>query len=168
MLTTAIIEKAAREALAEDSPWGDLTSDNFLPVGVPARLGVKLKQEGVICGLALAGENEEAIDHLVEALRLDPALIEAGNYLAHVLVMADDIDESIAGKPRYQAVAGVRRARALAHVIAGERHLEAGAAGDALREYQRALEIDPVNAVARARIAAAMKTSAISSVPTAP
>ncbi len=56
MLTTAIIEKAAREALAEDSPWGDLTSDNFLPVGVPARLGVKLKQEGVICGLALAGE----------------------------------------------------------------------------------------------------------------
>ena len=119
-------------------------------------------------GLALVGENEEAIDHLVEALRLDPALIEAGNYLAHVLVRADDIDESIARKPRYQAVAGVRRARALAHVIAGERHLEAGAAGDALREYQRALEIDPVNAVARARIAAAMKTSAISSVPTAP
>ena len=56
MLTTAIIEIAAREALAEDSPWGDLTSEAFLPEGVPAKLGVLFKQEGVVCGLALAGE----------------------------------------------------------------------------------------------------------------
>ena len=119
-------------------------------------------------GLALGGAHEEAIDHLVEALRLDPALTEAGNYLAHVLVMTDDIDESIAAHRRSPTVLGVRRAHALAHVIAGERRLEAGATGDALREYQRAIEIDPAGAVARARIAAAMKTSAISSVPTAP
>ncbi len=119
-------------------------------------------------GLALTGEDEEAIDHLVEALRLDPALTEAGNYLAHVLVMAGDIDASIARHPRYRTVAGVRRAQVLAHVIAAERRLEAGATGDALREYERALEIDPANALARARLDAAMKTSAISSVPTAP
>ena len=56
MLTDEIIAQAARAALAEDSPWGDLTGDAFLPEGIPARLGVKFKQEGVVCGLALAAE----------------------------------------------------------------------------------------------------------------
>lgn len=62
MLTAAIVEEAARSALAEDSPWGDLTSDAFLPEGAPARLGVKFKQEGVVCGLALAAEVFRQVD----------------------------------------------------------------------------------------------------------
>ena len=62
MLTAEIVEQAARSALAEDSPWGDLTSDAFLPEGIPARLGVKFKQEGVVCGLALAEEVFRQVD----------------------------------------------------------------------------------------------------------
>lgn len=62
MLTAEIVEQAARSALAEDSPWGDLTSEAFLPEGIPARLGVKFKQEGVVCGLALAEEVFRQVD----------------------------------------------------------------------------------------------------------
>ena len=62
MLTAEIVENAARAALAEDSPWGDLTSEAFLPAGIPARLGVKFKQQGVVCGLALAEEVFRQVD----------------------------------------------------------------------------------------------------------
>lgn len=62
IMTPAIVKEAARSALAEDSPWGDLTSDAFLPQGAPARLGVKFKQDGVICGLALAEEVFRQVD----------------------------------------------------------------------------------------------------------
>ncbi len=53
MLTHALIQTAAREALAEDLAWGDLTSEAFTPPGVPARMTVRFKQDAVLCGLPL-------------------------------------------------------------------------------------------------------------------
>ncbi|MBI4083139.1 MAG: carboxylating nicotinate-nucleotide diphosphorylase [Candidatus Lambdaproteobacteria bacterium] len=54
MLNEAHVEAMARQALAEDLGWGDLTSETFCPPGRPARMTVRFKQEGVLCGLPLA------------------------------------------------------------------------------------------------------------------
>jgi Flp pilus assembly protein TadD len=114
-------------------------------------------------GLALAGDVEGAVDHLVEAIHLDPTSTEAGNYLAHVLAMTDDIDATVQRIDQTRQ-ANVTHAHALAHVLNGRRRLKAGATEDAIRAYRRALEIDPSSAVARAQLEAATETSAITSV----
>jgi nicotinate-nucleotide pyrophosphorylase (carboxylating) len=54
MLQLSEIQPFVLAALAEDAPWGDMTSDALLPPGAQARLGVRVKQAGVICGLPLA------------------------------------------------------------------------------------------------------------------
>ena len=112
-------------------------------------------------GLARAGRVDEGIEELVEALRLSPTLTPAGNYLTHVLVFSGDIDAAIA---RYRHVPGVKRAHSRAHLAEGDQRREAGALNDAVLAYQRALEIDPSNRAARARLATAAETSAISTV----
>jgi nicotinate-nucleotide pyrophosphorylase (carboxylating) len=75
-----LIEEAVRRALAEDRPWGDLTSDTLLPAGVEATLTVRAKQGGVICGLALARAVFGCVDPVMrwEAALADGARIEAG------------------------------------------------------------------------------------------
>ena len=54
MLPDALIQTAASAALAEDAPWGDLTSDGLLPMGTTARLAIQAKSPGILCGLSLA------------------------------------------------------------------------------------------------------------------
>jgi nicotinate-nucleotide pyrophosphorylase (carboxylating) len=54
MLNPSDLQRIARAALAEDAPWGDLTGDALLPPDATARLSVRLKQPGRICGLPLA------------------------------------------------------------------------------------------------------------------
>lgn len=60
-----LVTSAVETALAEDSTWGDVTSDALLPEGATAGLGIRMKSEGVICGLPLA----EAVFR-----RVDPSL----------------------------------------------------------------------------------------------
>jgi nicotinate-nucleotide pyrophosphorylase (carboxylating) len=56
------MERLARIALDEDAPWGDLTSDTFLPPDAPARLTVRMKQAGMLCGLPVAAAVFRAVD----------------------------------------------------------------------------------------------------------
>jgi nicotinate-nucleotide pyrophosphorylase (carboxylating) len=71
MLPEAVIAAAVDSALAEDGPWGDATSDALLPEGISARLAVRARSPGVLCGLPLA----EAVFRRVEpALRWEQAL----------------------------------------------------------------------------------------------
>ncbi|MDH4247493.1 MAG: carboxylating nicotinate-nucleotide diphosphorylase [Deltaproteobacteria bacterium] len=56
MLTAPLIRQAVAQALAEDAPWGDLTSELFTPPEAQARLSVRFKQAGVLCGLPVARE----------------------------------------------------------------------------------------------------------------
>jgi nicotinate-nucleotide pyrophosphorylase (carboxylating) len=73
MLTDAVIQAAVQAALAEDAPWGDATSDGLLPAGTPARLAIRAKSPGVLCGLPLA----EAVFRAVEpALRWEQDLAD--------------------------------------------------------------------------------------------
>jgi nicotinate-nucleotide pyrophosphorylase (carboxylating) len=71
MLPDAVIQAAVRAALAEDAPWGDLTSEGLLPEGVSARLAIQAKSPGVLCGLPLAEAAFRAVD---PGLRWEQAL----------------------------------------------------------------------------------------------
>jgi nicotinate-nucleotide pyrophosphorylase (carboxylating) len=90
MLTDAVIQAAVAAALAEDAPWGDVTSDGLLPAGTPARLAIRAKSAGVLCGLPLA----EAVFRAVEpALRWEQAL-EDGAALAPGATAATVVGEA--------------------------------------------------------------------------
>ena len=54
MLSDSLIADLVHRALAEDRPWGDLTSENLLPPGIPVTFSVCYKQAGVVCGLPVA------------------------------------------------------------------------------------------------------------------
>jgi nicotinate-nucleotide pyrophosphorylase (carboxylating) len=45
------LDRIVEAALAEDLPWGDLTTDNLIPAGVTARAEAVAKASGVIAGL---------------------------------------------------------------------------------------------------------------------
>ncbi len=86
MLPASEIERLVSAALAEDAPWGDLTSDAFLPTDAPARLSVRMKQEGVLCGLPLAEAVFRAVDPACrwQALMAEGAQAAAGHIAATV------------------------------------------------------------------------------------
>ena len=84
MLPSADIDRLVRAALAEDSPWGDLTSENFLPPESEARLTVRMKQAGVLCGLPVAEAVFRAVDpgcdwegRIVEGAQVEPGDLAA-------------------------------------------------------------------------------------------
>jgi nicotinate-nucleotide pyrophosphorylase (carboxylating) len=62
MLPIAEVERLVQMALEEDSPWGDLTSDTFIPANSDARLTLRVKQAGVLCGLPVAEAVFRAVD----------------------------------------------------------------------------------------------------------
>jgi nicotinate-nucleotide pyrophosphorylase (carboxylating) len=78
-LPAADIQRLVQMALAEDSPWGDLTSDTFLPPEAEVRLTVRVKQAGVLCGLPMAEAVFRTVDpacdwegRIVEGARVEP------------------------------------------------------------------------------------------------
>jgi nicotinate-nucleotide pyrophosphorylase (carboxylating) len=50
MLTAAHIDRVVAAALEEDAPWGDLTSEAFLPSGATARAQLVAREDGVFAG----------------------------------------------------------------------------------------------------------------------
>ncbi|HEX7928246.1 MAG TPA: carboxylating nicotinate-nucleotide diphosphorylase [bacterium] len=94
MLTTlpaTEIDRLVQAALAEDSPWGDLTSDTFLPADATARLAARMKQDGVLCGLPVA----EAVFRAV-----DPACQWEGRIAEGATVKRGDIVAELRGNAR--------------------------------------------------------------------
>lgn len=53
MLTPAVIDRVVAAALAEDAPWGDLTSAAFIPGDATARAELVAREAGVASGLAV-------------------------------------------------------------------------------------------------------------------
>ncbi len=86
MLTAAMIQSAVQAALAEDAPWGDATSDGLLPAGATARLAIRAKSPGVLCGLPLAEAVFRAVDPDLrwEQALADGAVLERGSVAATV------------------------------------------------------------------------------------
>ena len=86
MLTAPVIRHAVAAALAEDAPWGDLTSGLFVPAAAQARMVVRFKQPGVLCGLPLAREAflQAGPDAQWRELQPEGARLAAGTIAAEV------------------------------------------------------------------------------------
>ncbi len=86
MLTRATIERVVAAALAEDAPWGDLTSETLLPAEASARAELVAREPGVFSGgdvfAAAFALTDPAIE--VELHVADGARFDVGDVLATV------------------------------------------------------------------------------------
>ncbi len=80
--TDEIIERA----LAEDAPWGDVTSEVFLPADAEAEATLTAREPGVLSGAAVFARVFEFVDPRIEVelLAADGTRFEAGDDLARV------------------------------------------------------------------------------------
>ena len=85
-LSPQAIKEAVRRALAEDAPWGDITSENLIPMD--ARLSAKLvaREPGVLSGIEVFSAAMTLTDPATEVQRVlaDGARFERGAVLATV------------------------------------------------------------------------------------
>ncbi len=86
MLTTAAIHRAVSAALAEDAPWGDLTSEALLPPSATARADLVARESGVLAGGAVFAAAFELVDPdvRVELSAADGVAFVPGDVLATV------------------------------------------------------------------------------------
>ena len=86
MLPTAAIHRAVSAALAEDAPWGDLTSEALLPPSATARADLVARESGVLAGGAVFAAAFELVDPdvRVELSAADGVAFVPGDVLATV------------------------------------------------------------------------------------
>ncbi len=75
-----------RRALAEDAPWGDATSEAFVPTDATASADLVAREPGVLSGLGIAARVFQLVDDRVEMRRhaADGEKIEPGRSLLTV------------------------------------------------------------------------------------
>jgi nicotinate-nucleotide pyrophosphorylase (carboxylating) len=80
------VDDIIRRALDEDAPWGDLTSEVFLPVGARATADLVAREPGVFSGANVFARVFELVDPAtrVELIVGDGDRFEAGTVLARV------------------------------------------------------------------------------------
>jgi nicotinate-nucleotide pyrophosphorylase (carboxylating) len=80
------IDDIIRRALDEDAPWGDLTSEVFLPTDARATAALVAREPGVLSGAAVFGRVFELVDvgTRVELLVADGERFDTGTVLARV------------------------------------------------------------------------------------
>lgn len=86
MLTRQIIEEAVNRALAEDAPWGDVTSQYLIPEDARAVATLEAREAGVMAGSAVFAAAFSAVDPtvVVELQVKDGESFTAGQQLAVV------------------------------------------------------------------------------------
>ncbi|KUG61322.1 MULTISPECIES: carboxylating nicotinate-nucleotide diphosphorylase [Kocuria] len=86
MLTRAAITEVVERGLAEDAPWGDITSEHLIPAGTTARAELVAREPGVFSGGQVFAATFAAADPAVavELVRADGDRFEAGDTLAVV------------------------------------------------------------------------------------
>ena len=86
MLTRQIIEDAVNRALAEDAPWGDVTSQYLIPEDARAVATLEAREAGVMAGSAVFAAAFSAVDPtvVVELQVKDGESFPAGQQLAVV------------------------------------------------------------------------------------
>ncbi|MGW9114435.1 carboxylating nicotinate-nucleotide diphosphorylase [Microbacterium sp. NPDC055683] len=84
MLTRSAIDRAVRAALDEDAPWGDLTSEAFVPAHATADAALVAREAGVFSG----GEVFEAAFGLVDSRIGVDVLVDDGSRFAEGTVLA--------------------------------------------------------------------------------
>lgn len=86
MLTNQIIDTAVSAALAEDTPWGDITSEVLIPANATAVAVMQARVPGVMAGGQVFRRTFELVDAAVrvELLVADGTAFTAGTELARV------------------------------------------------------------------------------------
>ena len=86
MLTDHLIDRIVITALEEDAPWGDVTSEAFLPREAQATAELVAREPGVLAGGRVLERTMSAVDPAirVELLVIDGARFEAGTVLARI------------------------------------------------------------------------------------
>lgn len=79
MLSAVVIENTVRAALAEDAPWGDLTSEALIPASATATAELVARESGVLSGgevfaaaFTLTDPRVEALVHASDGTRFAP------------------------------------------------------------------------------------------------
>jgi nicotinate-nucleotide pyrophosphorylase (carboxylating) len=66
------VEAIVRAALAEDAPWGDITSESFIPAGAVATAELTAREPGVFSGAELVRQTFSQVDSSIDVeLRID-------------------------------------------------------------------------------------------------
>lgn len=86
MLTESAIDSVVVTALAEDAPWGDVTSESLIPAGSRATAGLEAREPGILSGIDVFAATMRRCDAAaeVQALVSDGEPFEAGRSLATV------------------------------------------------------------------------------------
>ena len=86
MLTKQIIDEAVLRALAEDAPWGDVTSEYLIPADSTAQANLVAREAGVMAGAQVFAATFELVDASVSvSLRVkDGESFSKGQILATV------------------------------------------------------------------------------------
>lgn len=82
----AAIDDIIERALAEDAPWGDVTSEAFLPASASATARLVPREPGILSGIGVFARVFELVDPgtAIELLAADGDRFEAGAVLARV------------------------------------------------------------------------------------
>ncbi|MGN6126150.1 MAG: carboxylating nicotinate-nucleotide diphosphorylase [Humibacter sp.] len=86
MLTTQIIDRVVQTALDEDAPWGDVTSELFIPAEATASAELVAREPGVFAGGEVVERTMHAVDPslVVELLVADGDAFDKGQTLGRV------------------------------------------------------------------------------------
>jgi len=86
MLTTHIIDSVVRMALAEDAPWGDITSTSIIPAQTLASASLVAREPGILSGADVFSSTFSTLDPSLEVrlLAADGDSFVAGATLASV------------------------------------------------------------------------------------
>ncbi len=78
------VRRIIESALAEDAPWGDITSESLIPAGSQASATLRAREEGIFCGEAVIRTSMELVhpDVQVDFLVRDGGSFAAGTELA--------------------------------------------------------------------------------------
>jgi len=86
VIPPATLDAVIRAALAEDAPWGDVTSESLLPAGAQAQAELTAREPGVLAGIDAFVATMHAVDPAIETEVLvgDGSPFAAGALLARV------------------------------------------------------------------------------------
>ena len=81
-----VIDDIIRRALAEDAPWGDVTSEAFLPESARARASLVAREPGVLSGIDVFARVFSLVDPgaVIEVFIADGTAFDVGGVLARV------------------------------------------------------------------------------------
>lgn len=86
MLNFLVIDKIIKDALVEDMPYGDITTDLLIPQESMSSAVLLAKENGILCGIDVAKRVFEILDGGIkfEKLKTDGDYIQKGDVLAKI------------------------------------------------------------------------------------